>query len=151
MLRENIKMKLIKAMKSKDESALSALRMITAAIKDKDIASRPSGNMNGISDTDILQLLRSMIKQRKESVALYEKGKREDLVAKEKAEIVLISSFLPTQMNEEDVKKAIQSIISETGASSMQDMGKVMGALRTKYAGQMDFGKASALIKGFFS
>ena len=147
MLRESIKNQLVAALKEHDEAKVSILRLINAAIKDKDIAARPAGKTDGISDADILQLLQSMIKQRKESVELYEKGGRADLVEKEKKEIELISSFLPAQMDDEAIKAAIQEAIAATGASSMKDMGKVMGALRAKYAGQMDFGKASGLIK----
>lgn len=148
MLREQIKTELVAAMKAKDEGKTSVLRLINSSIKDKDIAARPAGKTDGISDDEILQLLQSMIKQRKESIELYEKGNRADLVAKEKAEIDVISSFLPAQMDDAAIEAAIKQIIQETGASSMKDMGKVMGSLRGKYAGQMDFGKASGMIKG---
>ena len=148
MLREKIKTELVAAMKAKDEGKTSVLRLINSSIKDKDIAARPAGKTNGISDDEILQLLQSMIKQRKESIELYEKGNRADLVAKEKAEIDVISSFLPAQMDDAAIEAAIKQVIQETGASSMKDMGKVMGSLRGKYAGQMDFGKASGMIKG---
>lgn len=148
MLREKIKTELVAAMKAKDESKTSVLRLINSSIKDKDIAARPAGKADGISDDEILQLLQSMIKQRKESIDLYEKGNRADLVAKEKAEIDVISSFLPAQMDDAAIEAAIKQVIQETGASSMKDMGKVMGSLRGKYAGQMDFGKASDMIKG---
>lgn len=147
MLRGKIKAELVAAMKAKDEAKVSTLRMIGAALKDKDIAARPSGKMDGISDDEILSMFQSMIKQRKESVELYEKGGRADLADKEKKEIELISSFLPAQMDDEAIKAAIQEVIIATGAASIKDMGKVMGALRAKYAGQMDFGKASGLIK----
>ena len=147
MLREKIKAELVAAMKAKDEAKISTLRMIGAALKDKDIAARPSGKMDGISDDEILSMFQSMIKQRKESVELYEKGGRADLADKEKKEIELISSFLPAQMDDKAIKAAIQEVITATGAASIKDMGKVMGALRAKYAGQMDFGKASGLIK----
>lgn len=148
MLREKIKTELVAAMKAKDEGKTSVLRLINSSIKDKDIAARPAGKTNGIGDDEILQLLQSMIKQRKESIELYEKGNRADLVAKEKAEIDVISSFLPAQMDDAAIEAAIKQVIQETGASSMKDMGKVMGSLRGKYAGQMDFGKASGMIKG---
>ena len=147
MLREQIKEQLVAAMKAKDEVKVSTLRMIGATLKDKDIAARPSGKTDGISDDEILSMFQTMIKQRKESIELYEKGGRSDLVQKEKAEIEIISSFLPEQMDDDAVKAAIESCIKETGASSIKDMGKVMGALKAKYAGQMDFGKASVLIK----
>lgn len=148
MLREKIKTELVAAMKAKDEGKTSVLRLINSSIKDKDIAARPAGKTDGISDDEILQLLQSMIKQRKESIELYEKGNRADLVTKEKAEIDVISSFLPAQMDDAAIEAAIKQVIQETGASSMKDMGKVMGSLRGKYAGQMDFGKASGMIKG---
>ena len=147
MLREQIKEQLVAAMKAKDDVKVSTLRMIGAALKDKDIAARPSGKTDGISDDEILSMFQTMIKQRKESIELYEKGGRSDLVAKEKAEIEIISSFLPEQMDDDAVKAAIENCIKEVGASSIKDMGKVMGALKSKYAGQMDFGKASGLIK----
>ena len=147
MLREQIKAELVAAMKAKDEAKVSTLRMIGATLKDKDIAARPAGKTDGISDDGILSMFQSMIKQRRESVDLYEKGGRADLAEKEKKEIEIISSFLPAQMDDDAVKAAIEAVIKETGAASMKDMGKVMGALRAKYAGQMDFGKASGLIK----
>ena len=147
MLREQIKSKLIEAMKAKDEKATGTLRLINAAIKDKDIDARSKGNMDGIDDSGVLSLLQSMIKQRRESIDMYMKGGRSDLVAAEQAEIDIIQSFLPKQMSDEEVKNAIQAIVAETGASSIKDMGKVMGALKAKYAGQLDMGKASGLIK----
>ena len=147
MIREQIKAKLIEAMKAKDEKATGTLRLINAAIKDKDIDARAKGNMDGIDDAGVLSLLQSMIKQRRESIDMYAKGGRADLVAGEQAEIDVIQSFLPKQMSDEEIKAAIQTIIAETGASSIKDMGKVMGALKAKYAGQLDMGKASGLIK----
>ena len=147
MLRDQIKTELVAAMKAKDEAKVSTLRMIGATLKDKDIAARPSGKTDGISDDEILSMFQTMIKQRRESIELYEKGGRADLAEKEKKEIEIISAFLPAQMDEDAVKAAIEAEIQACGATSMKDMGKVMGALRTKYAGQMDFGKASGMIK----
>ena len=147
MIREQIKSKLIVAMKSKDEKTTATLRLMNAAIKDKDIDARSKGNMDGIDDAGVLSLLQTMIKQRRESIAMYEKGGRADLVAAEQGEIDIIQSFLPKQMSDEEIKAAIQAIIAQTGASSIKDMGKVMGAMKAKYAGQMDMGKASGLIK----
>lgn len=147
MIREQIKSKLIESMKAKDEKVTGTLRLINAAIKDKDIEARPKG-ITEIDDTAILSLLQSMIKQRKESIDMYQKGGRADLAANEQSEIDVIQSFLPKQMTDEEIKSAIETIISETGASSVKDMGKVMGVLKSKYAGQLDMGKASALIKG---
>ncbi|MDY6407158.1 MAG: GatB/YqeY domain-containing protein [Pseudomonadota bacterium] len=147
MIREQIKSKLIESMKNKDEKTTATLRLINAAIKDKDIDARSKGNMNGIDDAGVLSLLQTMIKQRRESIDMYQKGGRTDLVAAEQAEIDVIQSFLPKQMSDDEIKSAIQGLIAETGASSIKDMGKVMGALKAKYAGQMDMGKASGLIK----
>lgn len=147
MIREELKKALVDALKAKDEKKVSTIRLINAAVKDKDIEARPKGNLNGIDDTAILSLLQSMIKQRNESIALYKQGNRIDLVEKETAEINIIQSFLPQQMGIEEVKKAIETIITQTGASSIKDMGKVMGALKAQYAGKLDFGAASALIK----
>ena len=147
MIREQIKSKLIETMKAKDEKVTGTLRLINAAIKDKDIEARPKGITDGIDDNAIMSLLQSMIKQRKESIDMYTKGGRADLAAAEQAEIDVIQSFLPQQMTEEEMTAAIRQIITETGASSVKDMGKVMGALKTRYAGSMDMGKASGLIK----
>ncbi len=147
MIREQIKTKLVEAMKAKDEKTTGTLRLINAAIKDKDIADRSKGNMNGIDDAAILSLLQSMIKQRRESIDMYTKGGRTDLAGAEQAEIDVIQSFLPKQMSDDEVKAAIEVIVAETGASSIKDMGKVMGVLKAKYAGQLDMGKASGIIK----
>ncbi len=147
MIRETLKKELIEALKEKNETKTATIRLINAAIKDKDIEARPKGNTDGIDETAILSLLQSMIKQRKESIEMYKKGNREDLVQKEQAEIDIIQSFLPKQMSEDDMKKAIQEIITEVSASSVKDMGKVMGTLKQKYAGKMDFSQASQVIK----
>lgn len=147
MLREEIKKELVSAMKEKNESKTATLRLINAAIKDKDIEARPKGNLNGIDDSAILSLLQSMIKQRKESIEMYKQGNRLDLAEKEQSEIDIIAAFLPKQLSESEMKEKIQDVISKTGASSIKDMGKVMGALKAQYAGQMDFGAASGLIK----
>lgn len=147
MIREKIKAELVAAMKEHNEAKTATLRLIGATLKDKDIAARPSGKTDGISDDEILSMFQSMIKQRRESIELYTKGGRNDLVAKEQAEIDIITSFMPAQMDDAAVESAIKQAISDTGAASIKDMGKVMGALKGKYAGQMDFGKASAKIK----
>ncbi len=147
MLREELKKQLVEAMKSKNDAVVSTIRLINAAIKQKDIEARPGGNTDGIDDAAILSLMQSMIKQRRESIDMYTKGGRPELAAAEQSEIDVIQTFLPQQMSEEEMKKAISDIIAVTGASSIKDMGKVMGALRGKYAGQMDFGAASSLIK----
>ncbi len=147
MIRDELKKQLIEAMKTKDDKKTATIRLINAAIKQKDIEARPSGKTDGIDDAAILSLMQSMIKQRKESIDMYTKGGRNDLAVAEQSEIDIIQSFLPKQMSEEEIRSAIALVITETGASSIKDMGKVMGALRGKYAGQMDFGVASGLIK----
>lgn len=147
MIREELKKQLIDAMKSKDDKKTATIRLINAAIKQKDIEARPSGKTDGIDDGAILSLMQSMIKQRKESIDMYQKGGRADLAAIEQSEIDIIQSFLPKQMDDIQIKAAIADTIAQTGAASIKDMGKVMGALRAKYAGQMDFAIASGLIK----
>lgn len=147
MIRDNLKKALIDALKTKDETKVSTIRLINAAIKDKDIEARPKGNPDGIDDTAILNLLMGMVKQRNESISMYQKGGRDDLAKKEQAEIEVIQLFLPKQMDENEITAAIEAIITETGATSIKDMGKVMGALKAKYAGKMDFAIASQLIK----
>lgn len=147
MLREELKKQLVEAMKNKQDVKVATIRLINAAIKQKDIEARPSGNVDGIDDAAILGVMQSMIKQRRESIDMYTKGGRSELAAQEQAEIDVIQTFLPKQMSEEEVKAAIQEVIAQTGAASIKDMGKVMGALRGKYAGQMDFGAASGIIK----
>ncbi|MBR3913720.1 MAG: GatB/YqeY domain-containing protein [Alphaproteobacteria bacterium] len=151
MIRDNLKKALVEALKTKNEKKTATIRLINAAIKDKDIEARPKGITDGIDDSAILSLLQSMVKQRKESIEMYKQGNREDLVAAEQAEIDIINEFLPQQMSEADTKAAIESIIKELNASSIKDMGKVMGALKTKYAGQMDMGSASGIIKGLLA
>jgi uncharacterized protein len=133
------------AMKSGDKARLAAIRMVQAALKDRDIEARGAGKE--VSEEDILALLQKMVKSRQESLAMYEQAGREDLAAQERSEIAVIQDFLPAQMSEEDVKAAIAAAIAETGAASMKDMGKVVGALKAKFTGQMDFAKASALVK----
>jgi uncharacterized protein YqeY len=146
MLRESINTAVKEAMKAKDERKLSTLRMVNAAIKNADIDARGQSKPP-LSDGDLLSLLQKMIKQRQESVELYEKGGRPELAAGEREEIAVITAYLPQQMSEDETKAAIASEITELGAAGMKDMGKVIAALKTKYAGQMDFGKASGLVK----
>lgn len=133
------------AMKAGDRKRVDAIRLITAALKDRDIAARGEGKT--VSDEDILALLQKMIKSRQESLEIYEKNNRPELAAQEKGEIEVISSYLPKQMEESAVADAIKAAIAETGAASMKDMGKVIGVLKAKYTGQMDFAKASAAVK----
>ena len=146
MLRDDINNAVKEAMKAKDERKLSTLRMVNSTIKNADIEARGQGKPL-LADGDLLGVLQKMIKQRQESVELYENGNREELAAQERAEIAVISAYLPKQMSDDDVKAAVAAVIAETGASGIKDMGKVIGALKAKYAGQMDFGKASGVVK----
>jgi uncharacterized protein YqeY len=144
-LRERFTQEMKDAMKGGDKSRLAAIRMIQAALKDRDIEARGAGKE--VSEEDILALLQKMVKSRQESLTMYEQAGREDLAATERGEIAVIQTFLPAQMSDEDVKAAIAAAITETGATAMKDMGKVVGALKAKFTGQMDFAKASALVK----
>jgi uncharacterized protein len=135
------------AMKDKDPLAVSTLRLIHAALKDRDIAARTKGNPDGITDDDILGLLQSMIKQRRESIDAYKKGGRMELAERESAEIAVIERFLPKQMSADEMTAAVDAVIAELGAATLKDMGKVMGALKEQHPGAMDFGKASGLVK----
>jgi uncharacterized protein YqeY len=146
MLRDAINSAIKDAMKAKDERKLSTLRMVNSSLKNADIDARGQGKPP-LSDEDLLGLLQKMIKQRQESVALYDKGGRPELAAAEREEIAVISAYLPKQMSDDEVNAAIAAIVKETGAAGMKDMGKVIAALKAKYAGQMDFGKASGLVK----
>jgi uncharacterized protein YqeY len=146
MLRDDINNAVKEAMKAKDERKLSTLRMVNSTIKNADIDARGQGKPP-LSDTDLLGVLQKMIKQRQESVELYDKGGRSELAAQEREEIAVISTNLPKQMSDDEVKAAISAIVSETNAAGIKDMGKVISALKAKYAGQMDFGKASGLVK----
>jgi len=150
MLRDQINNALKDAMKSGDKLKLSTLRLVSAAIKNADIEAR-GGGKEPLDDAAILSLLQKLIKQRQESAVLYEKGGRGELAAGELAEIKVIEGFLPKQMSDAEVEAAIKAAVAETGAASVKDMGKVIAVLRGKYAGQMDFGKASGLVKAALS
>ena len=147
MLRTRLSDALKAAMKEKDGRSVSTLRLILAALKDRDIAARSKGNQEGVSDDEVLGLLQSMIKQRRESIKLYEQGGRMELAQREAEEIGVIEEFLPEQMSHDEMAIVITRIIGEVGAESLKDMGKAMGALKEQYAGQMDFAKASAMVK----
>ena len=147
MLRTRLSDTLKFSMKEKNERSVSTLRLILAALKDQDIAARGKGNNEGLSDDQILSLLQSMIKQRRESIKLYEQGGRMELAQREAEEIGVIEEFLPEQMSHDEMAIVITRIIGEVGAESLKDMGKAMGALKEQYAGQMDFAKASAMVK----
>lgn len=135
------------ALKSRNETAVSTVRLILAALKDRDIAARGTGNAEGIDENEILSMLQSMIKQRLESAKLYCDAGREELAEREEAEIEIIQGFLPRQLSEDEVQAAIGEAIAETGAKDIKDMGRIMAVLKARYAGQMDLGKVSGQIK----
>ena len=147
MLRNQISEALKTAMKEKDNRSMSTLRLILAAVKDRDISARTKGNHDGINDTELLSLLQSMIKQRRESIDLYNKGGRKELAQQELEEISVINSFLPIPLSEKEAGMAVCKIITETGAKGIKDMGKVMSSLKKQFAGRMDFSKASQVVK----
>jgi uncharacterized protein YqeY len=146
-LREQFTEQMKEAMKAKDTRRLSTVRMVLAAIKDRDIAARTETSREGISDDDVLGLLGKMIKQREESALAFDTGNRPEMAKSEREEVEIIRSFMPKQMSPEESKTAIQGVITEVGATSMKDMGKIMAALKERYAGQMDFGRASGTVK----
>ena len=146
-LRSRITEAMKSAMKAREADRLSTLRLINAAIKDRDIALRGEGGDASVGDAEVLKILGKMVKQRHESARAYDEGGRLELAQKERAEIEVIEEFLPRQLDDEETEKAIASAISETGASSIRDMGKVMGHLKSKYTGQMDFGTVGPMIK----
>ncbi|MCA8929943.1 MAG: GatB/YqeY domain-containing protein [Alphaproteobacteria bacterium] len=147
MLRSLVSQQLKDAMRAKDVRAVSTLRLISAAIKDRDIAARSDGVTDGIGDDEILQLLQKMIKQRQESIRLYEEGGRLELAQQEREEVDIIERFLPKQLSADEVAAAVDSVIADIGAGGIKDMGPLMAALRERYAGTMDFAKASAVAK----
>ena len=147
VLRERITAGLKDAMREKDATRLSTLRLINAAIKDQDIAARAKGQTDGVDDGEVLAILGKMVKQRQESARAYEEGGRLELAEKERAEITTIEDFLPRQLSEDEVASAIDAAIAETGADSIRDMGRVMGILKGKYTGQMDFSAAGGMVK----
>jgi uncharacterized protein YqeY len=147
MIRDKISQALKDAMRAKDEVKTTTLRMVNAAIKQKDIdVARARGDQH-ISQDEVLNLLQSLIKSRRESIEIYKQGGRQDLVDKEETEIGIIEQFLPKQMNEEETRAVIRELVALLGATSVKDMGKVMAALKSKYAGQLDIAKASAAVK----
>jgi len=150
-LRDRLSVSLKDAMKAKDATRLMTLRLINAAIKDRDIDARSEGVDSGVSDHDLLAILSKMVKQRQESARAYEEGGRLELAEKEWAEIVIIEEFLPRQLSEREVEQAIVDAIAASGANSIRDMGKVMGVLKSKYTGQLDFGKVGGMVKAQLS
>lgn len=147
-LRTQITESLKTAMKAKDSIRVSTLRLVQAAIKDRDIAARSRDQQEGCGETQILEILAKMVKQREESANIYEKAGRLDLAERERAEIEVISEFLPKQMSEDEINRAARDVVNELEAVSLKDMGKCMGLLKKRYAGRMDFGKAGAILKG---
>jgi uncharacterized protein YqeY len=150
VLRDEINTALKSAMKARDERRVSTLRLVSAAIQNAEIEAQVHGRQS-LADDDLLALLQKMIKQRQESVEIYGKAGRKELADRERGEIEIISAYLPQQMSELEVKAAITQIIRDVGAQSIKDMGKVMAALKQSYAGKMDFGKASWLVKGMLA
>lgn len=147
MLRQRLNEALKEAMKSKHQRAVSTVRLILAALKDRDIAARTRGVTDGIDEGEILAMLQTMIKQRQEAIKLYEQGGRLELAEQEAEEITIIESFMPKQLSEDEIKGAVRSIIAELGATSVKDMGRTMAELRARYSGQMDFAKASGFVR----
>lgn len=146
MLRDDLQNALKEAMKAKDMKTVAAVRLIIAGQKEKDVEARGKG-LEKAGDTDLLSMMQTMIKQRNESIRIYKESNRQDLADKEQDEIDVISRFLPKQLTKDEMQAVIKALIEQTGAASVKDMGKVMGALKSKYAGQMDFGAASGIIK----
>jgi uncharacterized protein YqeY len=147
MLRQQFNEALKTAMLARDSRTTSTVRLIVAALKDRDIAARGRGITDGISDDEVLQMLQQMVKQRRESITLYEQGARLDLAQQEIEEIEIIGRFLPKQMSESEMTAAVTGVLSEIGAASVKDMGRAMAVLKERFAGSMDFTKASAMVK----
>ena len=150
-LREKLNEQFNTALKSKNKISVSTFRLILAAIKERDIANRSGGKREEIKDPEIIKVLRKMRKQRQESADLYKKGGRQELLEVEEAEIRIIDTFLPKQLSEEETKKICEEIIESVGASSIKDMGKIMGQLKQKYSNSVDFSKANTIVKGLLS
>ena len=146
-LRAKISDELKAAMKAGEKLKVSTLRLVGAAIKDRDIQNRTAGPDSGVNDAQIVEVLAKMVKQRQESIAVYEQGGRPELAEKEREEIAVIQSYMPKQMSEDEARAAVAAVIAAVGASSVKDMGKVMAELKAKYAGQMDMAKAGAIVK----
>ncbi len=150
-LREKINQQVNTALKNRNKILVSTLRLIVAAIKERDIANRKGGKKEEVKDQEIIKVLQKMKKQRQDSASLYEKGGRQELLNIEKAEIEVIDTFLPKQLSEEETKKICKEIIESIGASSIKDMGKIMGSLKQKHSDSIDFSKANVIIKGLLS
>ena len=150
-LREKINVQLNTALKNKNKTLISTLRLILTAIKERDIANRTAEKKEEVKDPEIIKVLRKMKKQRQDSVVLYKKGERRELLAIEEAEIKIIDTFLPKQLNDEETKKICKEAIESLGASSVKDMGKIMGSLKQKYSDSIDFSKVNIIVKGLLS
>jgi len=150
-LREKISEQLNIALKNKNKSSISTFRLILASIKDRDIANRSKGKKEEVQDVEIIKVLRKMKKQRQDSVELYKKGRREELIEIEETEIKIIDTFLPNQLGEEETKKICKDVIALMGAKNIKDMGKVMGSLKQKYPDSIDFSKVNLIIKGLLN
>ena len=147
MLREAFTERLKTAMRAKDTRTVSTVRLVLAGLKERDVAARGAGNPDGIADPEILRMLQGMVKQRRESIALYRQGNRPELAQQEEAEIAIIESFLPRQMSEDEIATAAETAIADTGAAGPKDMGRVMTALRERHAGVIDLARAGAVVK----
>ena len=150
-LREKINEKFSAALKSKNKTLVSTLRLVLAAIKERDIANRTAGKKEEVKDLEIVKVLRKMKKQRQDSADLYKKGERPELLEAEEAEIKIIDTYLPKQLNEEETKKICKDVIESVGASSVKDMGKIMGTLKQKYSDSIDFSKVNVIVKGLLN
>ena len=151
MLRQAFTDRLRQAMKARETLVVSTIRLILAGLKDRDIAARGRGNAEGLSDAEIQRMLQAMIKQRRESIALYQQGNRGDLAQREREEIAVIESFLPSQLDQADIEAAVVAVIREIGAVGMKDMGRIMGMLRERHEGVIDFALAGAIVKRLLS
>jgi len=150
-LREKINKQFNTALKSQNKTLVSTLRLVLAAIKERDIANRTSGKKEEVKDQEIIKILQKMKKQRQDAAELYKKGERPELLAAEEAEIKIVDTFLPKQLSEEETQKICKEIIVSTGASSIKDMGKIMGSLKQKYSDSIDFSKANRIVEGLLS
>jgi hypothetical protein len=151
MLRDEFQNALKEAMKARNQKRVSTLRLMLSALKEREIAKRGGEPSSGPDDAEIASLLAKMIRQREESAAMYESGGRPELASAEREEIAIIGEFLPWQMNEEEARLAVETVIAELNATSMKDMGRVMAALKTRHAGHMDFARAGAIVKGLLA
>lgn len=151
MLRDELSGSLKEAMKAKDEQRVSTLRLILAALKDRDIAARGKGQSEPVSESEILEMLTKMIRQRRDSIKMYEEGGRVDLAEREQGEIDVIETFLPKQLTEDEIRAAATAVIAELGAAGLKDMGRTMSEMKQRYAGQMDPGKASTVVKALLT